>query len=51
MKVDRSTVGLVSSGAVFATAPTIGFIGTPKVDQRSLFALDAKTGKIGPQKK
>lgn len=39
---------LISGGRIFLTSPTVDYIGTKRVDQGYLYAIDAKTGKLKP---
>ncbi len=44
----RESARLISGGRIFLTSPTVDYIGTKRVDQGYLYALDAKTGKLKP---
>ena len=45
----RESARLISGGRVFLTSPTVSYIGTNRVDQGYLYAIDAKTGKLDPR--
>ena len=44
----RESARLISEGRIFLTSPTIDFIGSKRIDQGYLYAIDAKTGKLKP---
>lgn len=44
----RESARLISEGRIFLTSPTMDYIGTKRVDQGYLYAIDAKTGKLKP---
>lgn len=44
----RESARLISEGWIFLTSPTVDYIGTKRVDQGYLYAIDAKTGKLKP---
>lgn len=45
-KKARESVRLISEGRSFLTSPTVDYIGTSRVDQGYLYAIDAKAGKL-----
>jgi outer membrane protein assembly factor BamB len=44
----RESARLISEGRVFLTSPTMDYIGSKRIDQGYLCAIDAKTGKLKP---
>jgi len=42
----RLSARLMSGGRIFLTSPTVTYIGTKRVDQGYLYAIDAKTGRL-----
>jgi len=42
----RESVRLISEGKTFLTSPTVRYVGTPRVDQGYLYAIDAETGQL-----
>jgi len=44
----RVSARLISGGRIFLTSPTVSYIGTNRVDQGYLYAIDAKTGRLEP---
>jgi outer membrane protein assembly factor BamB len=39
---------LISGGRIFLTSPTVSYVGSTRVDQGYLFAIDAKANKLKP---
>ena len=44
----RETARLIDGGRIFLTSPTVSYVGTRRLDQGYLYAIDAKTGKLKP---
>ena len=42
----RESARLISGGSIFLTSPTVTYIGTTRVDQGYLYAIDAKAGGL-----
>jgi len=44
----RESARLISGGRIFLTSPTVDYVGSKRVDQGYLYAIDSKTGKLKP---